>query len=54
MVGVDGSGRTGELVMNWSGDCADILLHVGEMGKKFIIVGTVIRRKIWKQKTFQF
>lgn len=40
--------------MNWSSDYGDILLHVGKMGKKFTMVGTVIRRKIWKQKKCQF
>lgn len=45
---------TGELAMNWSSDYGDILLHVGKMGKKFTMVGTVIRRKIWKQKKCQF
>lgn len=44
---VDGSGQES---WQWSSDYGDVLLHVGKMGKKF----TVIRRKIWKQKKFQF
>lgn len=48
---VDGSGQES---WQWSSDYGDVLLHVGKMGKKFTMVGTVIRRKIWKQKKFQF